>query len=99
MASIKEPFEAVYEKHFSEIYNYVYSQLLHREKTEDVVSDVFIKAMLHYDSYDPTRTSPRTWLTRIARNTLSMISSGRRRRKRFTELCLILRRRRGIFWL
>ncbi len=70
MAPVKEPFEKVYEKHFSEIYNYVYSQLLHREKAEDLVSEVFIKAMLHYDSYDPTRTTPRTWLTRIARNTL-----------------------------
>lgn len=67
---VKESFEEVYEKHFSEIYNFVYSQLLHREQAEDIVSDVFMKAMSSYDRYDPSKASVRTWLTHIARNTL-----------------------------
>ena len=70
MERVKEPFEVVYEKYFSDIYNFVYAQLLHREKTEDLVSDTFIKAMTHYDSYDPSKASVRTWLTNIARNTV-----------------------------
>ncbi len=70
MAREKESFEEVYEKHFSDIYNFVYGQLLHRERTEDLVSDIFMKAMTHYDSFDPSRASARTWLTNIARNTV-----------------------------
>ena len=70
MITKKEPFEKVYEKQFSNIYNFIYSQLLHKERTEDVVSDVFIKAMSSYDRYDPAISSVRTWLTNIARNTL-----------------------------
>ena len=70
MADVKEPFEAVYEKYFSDIYNFVYGQLLHRERSEDLVSDIFIKAMTHYEDYDPSRASVRTWLTNIARNTV-----------------------------
>lgn len=66
----KEPFEKVYETYFSPIYNYVYAQILHRERTEDIVSEVFIKAMTHYDSFDPSKASVRTWLTRIAKNTM-----------------------------
>ena len=66
----KEPFEKVYEQYFSSIYNYVYAQILHRERTEDLVSETFIKAMTHYESYDPDKASVRTWLTRIAKNTL-----------------------------
>ena len=69
-AAPKEPFEVVYEKYFSDIYNYIYGQILHRERAEDLVSEVFIKAMTHYDSFDPSRASVRTWLTNIARNTL-----------------------------
>ena len=69
-AAPKEPFEVVYEKNFSDIYNYIYGQILHRERAEDLVSEVFIKAMTHYDSFDPSRASVRTWLTNIARNTL-----------------------------
>ena len=70
MAQNKEPFEAVYEKQFSGIYNFVYAQLMHKERTEDLVSEVFIKAYAHYDGYDPSKASVRTWLTNIARNTL-----------------------------
>ena len=65
-----EPFETVYEKYFSDIYNYIYAQLLHKERTEDLVSEIFIKAYNNYDKYDPSRASVRTWLTNIARNTL-----------------------------
>ncbi len=66
----KEPFEKVYEMYFSSIYNYVYAQVLHKEQAEDLVSETFIKAMTHYDSYDPSKASVRTWLTRIAKNTI-----------------------------
>ena len=66
----KEPFEKVYQTYFSSIYNYVYAQVLHRERAEDLVSETFIKAMTHYDSYDPVKASVRTWLTRIAKNTI-----------------------------
>lgn len=70
MGAVKEPFENVYEKEFSHIYNFIFAQLLHRERTEDLVSDIFIKAMSAYDRYDPSRASARTWLTNIARNAL-----------------------------
>ena len=68
--SVREPFEQVYGRYFSDIYNFVYAQLLHKERSEDLVSDVFIKAYTHYDSFDPSRASVRTWLTNIARNTI-----------------------------
>ena len=66
----REPFEIVYEKYFSDIYNFVYAQFLHKERSEDLVSNLFIKAYTHYDSYDPSKASVRTWLTNIARNTI-----------------------------
>ena len=69
-AAVKESFEIVYEKYFSDIYNFIYGQILHRERAEDLVSDVFVKAMTNYERFDPSRASVRTWLTNIARNTL-----------------------------
>ena len=70
MTEAKPPFEAVYEEQFSNIYNFIYGQILHKERTEDLVSDIFMKAMANYDRYDPSRASARTWLTNIARNAL-----------------------------
>ena len=55
--NIKEDFSVVFEKQFSVIYNYVYARILHHERTEDLVSEVFIKAMKHYDSYNPSIAS------------------------------------------
>lgn len=67
---VKEDFSLVFEENFRGIYNFVYARILHRERTEDLVSDIFMKAMTHYDSFDPARASVKTWLTNIARNTL-----------------------------
>jgi RNA polymerase sigma-70 factor (ECF subfamily) len=66
----KEDFAVVFEEQFSGIYNYVYARILHRERTEDLVSEIFMKAMTHYESFDPSIASVKTWLVNIARNTL-----------------------------
>ena len=66
----KEDFAVVFEEQFSPIYNYVYARILHRERTEDLVSEIFFKAMTHYDSFGPSIASVKTWLVNIARNTL-----------------------------
>lgn len=64
----KPSFEQVYEEQFSYIYNVVYMMLPHRENAEDIVSEVFMKAMESYDSFDPKKASVKTWLATIARN-------------------------------
>ncbi|MCR4763849.1 MAG: sigma-70 family RNA polymerase sigma factor [Lachnospiraceae bacterium] len=67
---MKASFETVYDENFKYIYNYLYTQTLHRETAEDLAMDVFVRAMEHYDGYDPERASVRTWLVTIARNCL-----------------------------
>ena len=64
----KPSFETVYEEYYDRIYKYVYSILLHKENTEDIVAETFIAAYKNYDSYDPQKASVSTWLTRIAHN-------------------------------
>lgn len=66
----KKTFEQVYEDNFSYVYNYVYMQLLHKENTEDIVSEAFMKAYSVFDKYDASLASEKTWLCRIAKNLL-----------------------------
>ena len=61
----KPDFAEVYEQEYSYVYNYIYMQVMHRENTEDLVSDIFMRAMSHYDSFDPSKASVRTWLCTI----------------------------------
>lgn len=65
-----ERFSEIYEEQFSCIYNYIYAQILNRQEAEDLVSETFLKAFKSFDRFDPEKGSARTWLTRIARNTL-----------------------------
>ena len=75
-------FGEIFEEYYKPIYNYVYMQVLCREEAEDLVSDVFMKAMNAYDSYNPSLASEKTWLFRIARNHL--IDHYRRKASRLT---------------
>lgn len=64
----KPDFGEVYEQYYDRIYKYTYTILLDREMAEDVVSETFLLALKHYDSYDPGKASIATWLSRIAHN-------------------------------
>lgn len=68
MSTEKQSFETVYLDNHRYIYNLVFSKLCHRQTAEDITSDVFLRALRNYDSFDPEKSSPRTWLCRIASN-------------------------------
>lgn len=62
-------FQRVYEENVSLIYRYVYAWVRNREDTEDLTSEIFLKAVQGVDH----RRSPgeiQNWLFRIARTTL-----------------------------
>ena len=61
----------IYETYYSKIYNFIFFKLLHRQITEDLVSDVFLKVVDHIHTYDPTKGEISTWLFTIASNTLN----------------------------
>lgn len=60
-----------YEDHRPTVYRYVRFRVATRETAEDVTSQVFMKALRSLHRYDPTRSAPRTWLLRIARNAVT----------------------------
>ena len=60
-----------------------FSVIRNKPDTEDLVSDIFMRAMSHYDSFDPSKASVRTWLCTIARNCL--IDYFRKNGRRKTE--------------
>lgn len=64
-------FDEWFRKHRGPVYRYVRFRVATREVAEDLTSEIFVKALRALDSYDPKRSSPRTWLLRIARNTVT----------------------------
>ncbi len=65
-------FAAVYDEYYPKVYNYVYYRLLHRQQTEDVVGDVFFRALDNLQQFEGRRNaSVATWLITIARNAVT----------------------------
>ena len=67
----EQGFERMYEEYFSKIYNYIFYRILSREDTEDIVSEVFLKAARNARSFDPKKASLQTWLYTIVKNALT----------------------------
>lgn len=67
----KPDFEQFYQTHFEKIYRFVFYRVGGaRERAEDLTSEIFLKALSHYDRYDPA-ISGSAWIYTIARNHLA----------------------------
>lgn len=63
-------FGQLYDAHVSQIYRYVFYRTQHRETAEDLTSQVFLKALDRFETFDQARGTFSAWIYRIARNTL-----------------------------
>jgi len=71
MGRAEVDFGDFYEEQYPRIFNYVYYRLLNRADTEDLVSDVFFKALRALPGFDGVSASASTWLFKIAANTVN----------------------------
>ncbi|HZT96418.1 MAG TPA: sigma-70 family RNA polymerase sigma factor [Chloroflexota bacterium] len=60
--------EALYDRYAKLTYSLAYRMLGEREAAEDAMQEIFLRAWRSAASYDPQRSSERTWLMSIARN-------------------------------
>jgi RNA polymerase sigma-70 factor (ECF subfamily) len=63
-------FAELYDKYFPQIYGFIFKRIGQKEITEDIVSIVFIKVFTHLSDYKKKDCSFRSWLYRIAVNTI-----------------------------
>jgi RNA polymerase sigma-70 factor, ECF subfamily len=62
-------FGVLYDVYLTQVYRFLYYKTLHRETTEDLTSQTFMKAMEHIQEYDAAKGKFSSWLYRIAQNT------------------------------
>lgn len=64
-------FDRFYKENAARIYRYVFFRVgRKKELAEDLVSEIFMKALTHFDDYDPS-VSKSAWIYRIAHNHLA----------------------------
>ena len=84
-ASARPSFAAVAEEHLDAVFRYLLLVTRDHATAQDLTSETFEKAFRSWRRFDPRRSSPRTWLCRIARNAaLDHFRTEERRRRRET---------------
>lgn len=61
-------FGSIYTKYALDIYRFIYFKTFSKEISEDITSEVFMKALQNVHSYSKKRGAFSSWLYRIARN-------------------------------
>jgi RNA polymerase sigma-70 factor (ECF subfamily) len=68
--NIKKNFEQFYKEHIDKVYRFVFFHVdRNKDLTEDLVSEIFMKALKNFSQYDE-RVSKSSWIMTIARNHL-----------------------------
>ena len=62
--------ELMYHRHHKSVYNYIAFRINNHHDAEELASDVFVKAIQKYDSYNPSKPME-AWLIAIAKNTVT----------------------------
>ena len=63
-------FQALYEENFVSVYRFVFKNVRNREETEDLTSQIFLKALRYHDPQQNSQ-SARSWLFKIAHTTIA----------------------------
>lgn len=81
--AVVEPaaFAAIYDHYFPRVYNYVRYRVGDAETADDLVSEVFERALVNLGSYRPERAPFAAWLFAIARNAVNDHLRARKHRR------------------
>lgn len=66
----RNEFGDIYEEFFPKLYSYIFHRVNDHSMAEDLVSQVFFKALRNLDKYDSKKWQISTWLYTITSNTL-----------------------------
>jgi RNA polymerase sigma-70 factor (ECF subfamily) len=77
-----EALRAIYAAHGPELYRFARRSLSDEGLAEEAVQETFVRAWRASSTYDPTRSSQRTWLFAILRNVVIDLARARRVRPR-----------------
>ncbi|ENH97370.1 RNA polymerase sigma factor SigX [Gracilibacillus halophilus YIM-C55.5] len=82
---MKATFEKLYENYHQDVYQYIYYMVKNKQDTEDILQDVYLKALRSYDTFK-RKSSEKTWLFSIAKHvTFDHFRKLKRTRNRFFE--------------
>ena len=78
-------FEAIYERYYKNVYNYICFRINNHSDSEELTSDVFENAIRKFHTYRPEIAPVEAWLIGVAKN---VITDYLRRKKRKTLIPL-----------
>jgi len=92
-----DAFAELYLLHYKDVFYYCVRRLFDRHSAEDVTSTVFFKVMRKLESFDGRATDFRSWLFRIATNTVNDHLRSTKRRANVIKKAVINTRAKSVF--
>ena len=68
----EKSFIKLYDKYYKKIFNYIFRSILHKETSEDLTSNTFLKALNFIKKKNPTIKNFSAWIYKIATNEILM---------------------------
>jgi RNA polymerase sigma-70 factor (ECF subfamily) len=90
--SSNEQFVKLYDKYYPQIFGYVFRRTLDFERSRDIVSETFFKALLNIGRFQWRDIAFSSWLFRIATNEMNMADRKNKYRPRSLEEMMHLQR-------
>ncbi len=81
-----DSFGLLYDRYIEKIYSFVYYKTQHRETAEDLVSQIFLKAVKNLKKFDTSKGTVQAWLYQIARNTVIDHYRGQKQDKNIDDI-------------
>ncbi len=76
-------FETIYNEHKNLVYNMCLNYVLNKEDAQDITQEVFVKIYQHYDQFNASTASLKTWICKIAINHCLDFLKSKKTKKRF----------------
>ena len=69
-SEVQQDQEMIYLTYRDKVMSYIHSRIRSQQEAEDLCSEVFLKIVRKYDSFDRTKASVSTWVYSITKNTV-----------------------------
>ena len=82
----RQPFEAVYEEYYLQILRYTQRKVGNRQDAEDLTGDALFYCYQNYESYDPAKSTVKTWLYLVVNSRIKNYYRDKKSTAEYSEL-------------
>jgi RNA polymerase sigma-70 factor (ECF subfamily) len=77
----KKSYSDLYNKYYDPVFKYIFNRISNRQNSEDIISNIFLKAFYYIKRKNPRIKNFRAWIFKIASNEINMFIRSEKKHK------------------